>query len=268
MTSTPSKSWWKKAYTKKYLDIYVDNDTAKIREEQIDFLLTYLKLKKTDKILDLACGFGRHSIELAKLGYDVTGLDYSKDFITLAKQNAKEQGVNVQFLQKDMMKLSYSNQFSVITNMFTSFGYFPKEVDHLVLMKKIARALKPGGKFLLDLGNTIRIIRGLQNHGKVNRQTGIITEVRKKKLSNGIDATVTTKFNIATMRRFTLRTWKIKGKRYSYEASVRHFVLPELIRLLEASGLELVDYWGDYDGRPFSIDSQRMILLAKKPLAN
>jgi len=256
------KQWWETLFDEKYLNTYVDIVTPELTEKQISFLLKCLQLKKGARILDLACGHGRHAIELARRGHNVTGLDFSKHFIDIAKKDARSQGVEVSFIQKDMRKMSFINKFDAIVNMFTSFGYFDNDEDNSVVLRKVSRALKPKGKFLIDLNNTTRTLARLSQKGKINDKTGVLTNTSKDKLSSGLAVTTKHEFDPATMRWSMTRTWKERGKVKNYRTNVRMFSVPELEHLFRENDLEIEKVWGDFEGSPFGFDSPRMVVLA------
>lgn len=264
MASSIPKDWWAKIYNKEYLSIYVDVDDPAINARQVSFVLQKAKPRKQAEILELACGYGRHAIEFARRGYQVTGLDYSKHFIGLGKKAAKDQGVKVNFIQGDMRHLSSIKAFDLVTCLFTSFGYFENEKDHGNVFYRIARSLKPHGTFVLDLTNTVDLVARIAKDGLVDKKTGLLTSVKTARLSNGLDVTSELAFDPKTMRRTLVRSWKESGKKRSYSASVRLFMLPEIQHLLEENGLGFKGVWGDYDGSKYSYSSPRMIVLAQK----
>lgn len=92
--------------------------------------------------MDLGCGYGRHSLELAKRGYKVVGLDYSGYMINLARKKAKKENLNIKFIKGDMRKINFENHFDYVLSFFTSFGYFTKESERLRVIKEVYRALK------------------------------------------------------------------------------------------------------------------------------
>lgn len=259
------KEWWQDAFDGKYLKAYADTVTPARTQREIKFLKKILKLKRGMKILDLACGYGRHAIKLAKLGCQVTGLDSSKYFIELANKNAGKQNVTVKFILGDMRNLAFVNKFDVILSMFTSFGYFHDESDHALVLRKISRALKPDGRFLIDTNNGAHTLVHMLQEGKYDRKTGFLARTRSDKLSNGFIVTAKDEFNPETMRWFLTRTWSERGKLRSYKTNVRVFSLLELKHLMKENGLSVVKVWGDFlQGSPFDLWSRRMIVLAKK----
>lgn len=256
--------WWQTLFDEKYLKTYVDILNPEAAKQQVSFIIKKLNLKKGAKILDLACGHGRHAIELARRGYDVTGLDYSKHFINIARETAKKFKIDVKFVQGDMRRLSHVNKFDAVINMFTSFGYFDDENDNIKVLNKIARALKPGGKFLIDLNNAVRTIINMVEEGKKVKKTRFLTINKKDKLSNGLVVITKNEWNPATMRWSMARSWKEKGKFKSYKTNIRLFVFPELKHLLEENGLMVKNVWGDFNGSFFNFNSRRLIILAIK----
>jgi 2-polyprenyl-3-methyl-5-hydroxy-6-metoxy-1,4-benzoquinol methylase len=131
-------------------------------EQEINFITKVLKLPDQASILDLYCGYGRHAIELAKLGFQVTGIDATADFLNIARQKAKEAKINLSFVQLDMRELDYHEKFDAVINMFAAFGYFSDEENTQVL-ERVAKALHPGGLFLIDLLNREWMIRNNLN---------------------------------------------------------------------------------------------------------
>ena len=258
------KQWWETLFDEKYLKTYVDTVTPELTKQQIPFLLKLLKPKKGAEILDLACGHGRYSIELAKRGYKVTGIDFSKHFIDVAKRDAKGQGVKVNFFCDDMRNLSFVNKFDFVINMFTSFGYFDDEGDNELVLRKISRALKPNGKFLIEINNFAGKLARALREGKVDKRAGALTIVKKDKLSNGLMVITKDEFNPATMRWAMTRTWKEKSKIKNYKTNVRIFSPAELGNMMKRNGLRVEKIWGDLRGSSLGVDSRRLVVLARK----
>ena len=109
-----------------------------------------LKLKRGSRLLDLASGTGRHSTLLARRGAIVLGVDKTAAYVSEARRKAKSLP-NCRFLIGDMRRLTFKNEFDAAINLWTSFGYFEKYSDDVKVLKGVARALKPGGLFLMDL---------------------------------------------------------------------------------------------------------------------
>jgi len=142
--------WYKKIWS---LDIK-NHSWVEDTRQQTGFIIDTLGLKKNQRILDLACGFGRHSLELARRGFHVVGADITKDYITDAENAAKAEGLNAQFIHSDIRDLTFDQEFDVVLNLADgAIGYLENENENLKIFDVIAKALKPGGKHFMDICN-------------------------------------------------------------------------------------------------------------------
>lgn len=143
-------NWYAKIWT---LDIK-DQSWVEDTKRQVDFLIEKLGLKSGAKILDLACGFGRHSLELARRGFDVTGVDITPDYIGFAKKTAEKEKLNARFICSDIRKVDFENEFDAVLNMADgAVGYLENDEENLKIFKVVSRALKSGGKHFMDIMN-------------------------------------------------------------------------------------------------------------------
>jgi D-alanine-D-alanine ligase len=148
--------WWRKIFNSIYLKTDGDVvDDQEITKMEIDLFIDILKLRNDEKILDLCCGHGRHSLELARRGFQfVEGLDRSHYLIQRAKAQAKKEGLNVKFREGDARKLPYPpDEFDVVLILGNSFGYFDTIEDDIRVLKEVLRVLKPWGKVLIDVAD-------------------------------------------------------------------------------------------------------------------
>ncbi|HWR09512.1 MAG: ubiG 2 [Pelosinus sp.] len=219
-------------------------------DQEVRFISSVLNLKSGESILDLYCGYGRHAIELAKQGFNVTGVDATQDFLDIAVQKAQEALVNVTFKQQDMRELDYDQQFAAIINMFAAFGYFTDD-ENANIIKLIANALKPRGLFLIDLLNRDWMVRNNLNR-YWRHPNGEYVLSYKVQLENGI----------ATMKRQLIN--QITGTKIQYDFILRAYSLPEMANIFSNSGLSIIETYGGFDGRSYSSETPRMIILAKK----
>ena len=240
------KEWFEEWFDSPYYHIlYKGHDDDEARKT-LDNLLRALGLPEGARILDLACGKGRHSRYLAEKGYDVTGLDISQNSISYARQFEQER---LAFFQHDMRKLFRTNYFDAVMNLFTSFGYFITDLDHLHALQNISKGLKPGGLLLIDFFNSEWV-----------RQHLVSSEV---KTVNDIEFHL--KKNIAGQYVYKSVQFEAEGKRFSFRERVRLFDLADFQSLLEQSGLKINNTYGDYDLRSFDpLQSKRLILVAQK----
>src|SRR5919202_169652 len=123
---------------------------AERTEAQADFVWRTLALEPGQRLLDVACGHGRHSLALARRGLRVTGVDLSEPALALARQSAAAAGLEVEWLRADMRELPFAEDFDAAINLWSAFGYFEREDEDLRELAAIAGALRRGGALLLD----------------------------------------------------------------------------------------------------------------------
>lgn len=240
------KCWYKKSFGEDYLLIYRHRSREQAKQE-INRLIQWLHLTTDDHILDLCCGSGRHAISLAEAGYHVIGIDLSKTLLRKAIQDA--QGLPVYFVHGDMRKLPFVDQsFEVVLNLFTSFGYFEKNECNLEVLKEIYRVLKPHGRFCIDFLNEQYLRRNLVPESKRMIDDTLIHEVREIKGDSVIK---------------TLRIADAERERVYFER-VKMYTKAEMIAMLKQAGLTVDRIYGDFQGQPYSDDSERMILVGHK----
>lgn len=264
MSESQKKEWWEELFDDKYLATYVDKVTPVDTEREVSFIIKKLQLKKDNCILDVACGYGRHAIALAEKGYKVTGVDYSSNFLAKAREESKRKNLHIDFIQGDMRKLTFKDEFNVALNLFTSFGYFAKEEDHEAVLHSIYNALKPKGLFLIDLTNVNRLAFNLETNGEKNGKN-TYSLLRKIRLSNGLEVTTQHHLDMNSMRWQMTRSWQDSTEKKSYTSDVRLFTFQEISSLMKKSKFSVKGRWGGFDGSEYDKNkSNRMIILAQK----
>lgn len=143
------RNWQKEYFDKAYYQPSSEYALARADEEAA-FFAKNLALKPGMKVLDIACGQGRHSVPLAKKGFKATGIDITAEYLADAKAYARREGVAAEFFKADMRKLAFNAEFDAALCAFTSFGYFDRKTN-LDVLKRICRAVKPGGLFIIDV---------------------------------------------------------------------------------------------------------------------
>jgi len=133
---------------------YLNEPFTKNTEEEVNFILSELKLPKGSRILDIGCGVGRHSIELAKRGYRVTGIDISEGMLAEGRKRAEKEGVNVEFIRADATKFQRRREFDaaicLCEGAFSILSHGDNPIEHdLAILRNVYEALKPGGRFIL-----------------------------------------------------------------------------------------------------------------------
>lgn len=244
-----AKGWFETFFGPDYLTLYVQTTTPK----EVDSLEKILHLRKGARVLDLACGAGRHTIELAKRGYDAVGYDLSEALLKEARKSAHAAKVDASFVHGDMRRLRYASEFDAVINMFTSFGYFDTEGEDRKVLAGVAKALKPRGKFLMERFNRELLPQQLPAQAWYvrDRNTVVLTEESFDLLKG----------------RFETRQIIIDGKgTREYSGSVRAYTLAELKDLCEGQGLFLHRALGGLDLSPYTARSLRLVLYAVKGL--
>ncbi len=123
-------------------------------ENQVDFLIRTMGLKGNERILDLACGFGRHALSFSRRGFPVVGVDFTDVYIEDAKANAKASGLSAEFILSDIRDVRFFEEFDVVLNLADgAIGYLDSDEENLKIFDAIARSLKPGGKHFMDICN-------------------------------------------------------------------------------------------------------------------
>ena len=163
---TRPRDWWRDVFDRPaFLELYERAD-VELAVRQVDQVLRLLgegePLRPPACILDVCCGYGRHAVELARRGFTVTGVDVSPVQIAHARRRAAEAGVAARFIVGDARALPVRGPFDAAINMFLSFGYFATDEEHQAMLAGIARALRPGGRLLIDFWNREQEIRNFQ----------------------------------------------------------------------------------------------------------
>ncbi|WP_448607515.1 SAM-dependent methyltransferase [Paenimyroides ceti] len=239
-TNTWYASWFDTPY---YHILYKDRDYEEA-QVFIDNITKYLNLPENAKVLDLACGRGRHSIYLNKLGYDVVGADLSKNSIEYASQFEND---HLKFIEHDMRQ-PLEEKFDAIFNLFTSFGYFPEEKDNLTTLKAIHESLTEYGFAVLDFMNVHKVI-GQLNPTETKTVDGIVFHITRSYQDGFILKNI--KFND-------------KGQDFDFTEKVKALTLQDFEELMEQSGIYLLEVFGDYKlNRYYEKESDRLIMLFK-----
>lgn len=244
--SPMQRKWFQFWFNSPYYHILYSQRNDAEAEFLIDNLSAYLKPKPNSKILDIACGRGRHAIYLNKKGYDVTGIDLSEQNIKYAQQFEQK---NLHFYVHDMRRLSYINYFDIALNLFTSFGYFDTEKDHVNALKAFRKGLKADGTLVIDYFNTQKIIKNLTNQ-ETKAVDGIEFHLHKFVVEGKIIKHI---------------NFEHRLKSYAFEERVQAFMYEDFERMLNKAGLKITKCFGSYNLGEFDeMKSDRLILICRK----
>ena len=239
-------SWFVNWFDSPYYHILYKNRDEKEAKFFIENLVQYLSLKKSSKLLDIACGKGRHATYFNSLGFDVIGVDLSPNSITSAKEN---ENATLQFAVHDMREVYQENRFDVVTNLFTSFGYFEKDEDEQKAINAMASNLKKEGLLVIDFMNAKKIMVNLV--ASEQKTIDDITFDINRKVSN--------QFIIKDIHITDSKT------KHHFQEKVKALTLADFSDFITNAGLKIIDIFGNYKLEEFNAQtSDRLILICKK----
>jgi SAM-dependent methyltransferase len=216
---------------------------------EVDFVLEALELDAGARVLDVACGHGRHALELARRGYRVTGVDLSEPSLALARDAASAEGLEIDFLHADMRDLPFAGEFDAAVNLFTSFGYLESEEEDERAVAAMAGALRSGGRLFLETIDAVALLRLYRPQTWQELEDGTLMVEER-----GYDF-LTGRNNV---------TWtfvRSDGRRSELRHSLRLYTPAEIARMLRQAGLDVERAWGSWDGAELSLDTTRGIRL-------
>lgn len=243
-TTKNSENWFSTWFDTPYYHILYKNRNDEEAQSFMDNITHYLNMPENGTILDLACGKGRHSIYLNKLGYNVTGVDLSENSIAIAKESSNE---TLQFKTHDMRE-PMNETYDAVFNLFTSFGYFDTHEDNIKTLKAIKESINEFGFGVIDFFNADFIIENLVAE-EIKEIDGITFNIKRF---------VENKKIIKEIR------FEDKGNSFFFTEKVSAFTLEDFEAMMEEAGIFLLEIFGDYKLRKFyKTQSERLILLFK-----
>jgi len=244
-------NWWQTYFDDGYVREYEPLFDLVEDRRQVGRLIELLELPAGSRILDLACGQGRHAHLLAEAGYDVDGLDYSADLLAIAKKRGVAK--TLRYTKGDMRALParWAGRFDAVVNLFTSFGFFADRRDDARVLAECARVLKPGGVMIWQGGS----------------RDGVMAKFLASDWWTTADGTI-----IAQDRAFdpltgflTVRsTWQGKRRTEHREHRIRLYTASRLAELMLDAGLVVEQAWDSFNDRALTRRSSEMLLIARK----
>jgi len=241
---TTASKWFKYWFNTPYYHLLYNNHDYKEARFFMSNLVSYLKLKQDDSILDLACGKGRHAIFLNSLGFDVTGLDLSENSISDALKSAND---SLHFRVHDMRQ-AFVKKYNAIFNLFTSFGYFETDEEDVNVLKNIKKGLKPNGVAVIDYLNVSKSIEQLVPY-EIQKRDTIDFEIKRQVKDGFINKEI---------------NFKDGNDSFTFTEHVKCLDLNTFKIYLKTSNLKLIAVFGDYNLQEFDAKtSDRLILIVK-----
>ncbi|MDC7233358.1 MAG: class I SAM-dependent methyltransferase [Spirochaetales bacterium] len=247
----PQNNWYSDEwFWREYGPIMFDEQRMASSAYEAERIMDICSMKPGAAVFDCCCGMGRHSVELAALGCHVTGVDLSKGYISLAEEAAASRNLDVNFINKDIRTIDYENSFDTVINMFTSFGYFEDPDEDLLLLKKLHKALKPGGTLFMEMAGKEILARDFEERTWLERE-GV-----KIFLEYSVDLNWTELCN----------RWLFykDDKMTEYSFSHRIFSASEMAGLLWQAGFNTIEIYGDFEKAPYDHKAKNLILAAEK----
>lgn len=235
--------WFERWFGEEYIALYPHRNAAEA-ERVVSLIERTIGRESVSRVLDLACGAGRHSRVLCRRWW-TTGLDLSEVLLRLARR----EGVEAALVRGDMRILPFRDgAFNLVVNLFTSFGYFADDESHLHVVREVSRVTAEGGGFALDFLNTTRLRNALVPYDE-REIGGQIVEQRREISEDG---------------RFVIKKICLRGTGKEFTERVRLFDPADLTAMMTAAGFTVAASYGNYDGEPLTSDSPRAIIFGVK----
>jgi SAM-dependent methyltransferase len=241
-------TWYEDWFDRDEYEIVYQRRDEEEAGRMVDLIERVISPQPGAAVLDVACGRGRHAIELARRGYAVTGTDLSLLAIRRARARAAEAGMPVRFERRDMREPLCEACFDITVNLFTAFGYFEDESENQKALQAMAHTVRPGGWFVQDYLNAPFVRRHLQEMDERD-EDGVHIHQKRWIENERINKEITLVRN---------------GDAYTIRESVRLFTLKDLQALYDHAGLRIEHVFGDYRGGKHNGDAPRLILFARR----
>jgi len=245
------RAWWEVLFSDDYIRT-LPRVAPAATSKQVSFMEASLGIKRGDSVLDVGCGLGHHALEFARRGYLVVALDLALPMITRAAEEAQQRGLRINFLHKDIRDIGFEGTFDAIVCTGTTFGFFDDEQNRNVLVR-LAHALKPGGRLLLDVVNRDFVIGSQPNLVWFEGDGCVVMEE--------------TDFNYYSSRLTVKRTMmREDGRQSEVEYNIRLYSIHELGQLLKQVGFSIKEVSGQEATRGlfFGAEAKRIIILAER----
>lgn len=263
-------AWYEEVFDESYLATYDALLTPEFSAQQVDAIERLLQLSPPADVLDMPCGQGRHAIELARRGYQVTGVDLSGYLLGVARQRAEQAGVAVhgpfgpqaeplvsqagslELVRCDMREFVRPEAYDVAIHMFSSFGYLESEQEDARVLEAFFRCLRPGGRLVMEMIHKYWLIKSGRDLLWVETPAGFTLE--------------RVRYDVFTDRTETERIVLTGGRVVRRRFSIRQYSLVELAGLARRAGFEVAGAYGSLDGdEPLTVDSRRLVLVLRRP---
>ena len=238
-------SWWREYFGEDFFHLHVDLFPEELSRREVAGMIELMQLEVSARILDVPCGWGRHSVLLAEQGYDVVGADLSYELLRRGETGPR-------YVAADVRAQPFPDtSFDAVINVFTSLGLFLDDAEDLAALKEAHRLLRPGGRFLLESMHRDDVIADYADRDRWTLPDG--TEVRVRRRFDPVRG--------ISHERLQWRKGDQTGRK---QHSLRLRTGTEIAALLQAAGFEDVAYYGSWEGSPFTHRDSSLIAVATK----
>ncbi|MCY3897183.1 MAG: methyltransferase domain-containing protein [Caldilineaceae bacterium] len=249
----PAPSWQRLYAEEEFSWIWPPAYEPNSNPRELEQILSLLEAQPGARVLDLACGLGWLTIPMALRGFQVTGYDLSAAMLAGAQESAEQTDAHIEWVRGDMRSLlaNWTDTFDFVTLTLSEFGCFPDESDNQRVLAEVARVLKSGGRFLLDI--------------VVNRDELILNGDRNNSFDGG-GFLIADKGSLDLLSGIYTRVfrWDEQGRRHETTWQIRAYTAPEVKRMLEQAGFRELSAYRNYAGDALTRDSAGMVFLAQK----
>jgi ubiquinone/menaquinone biosynthesis C-methylase UbiE len=241
--------WWHDFYTafRPFFGLISQKET----NEQVRFIIKKLDLKPGRSFLDCPCGIGRISMPMARKGIKVTGADVMRSYLDEISKKSDRRKLKINLLHSDMRRINFDSKFDAAGNLWTSFGFFEKESDNRLVVKKMYQALKPGGKFMLHVINRDWIMANFRPRDWYE--------------AGGVKSMEERYIDYRTSVNHGLWHFIKDGEEKTIESPIRLYSLHELIAIFKSTGFVNIESYGSIKDEPVTRHSRMIYVIGTKP---
>jgi SAM-dependent methyltransferase len=232
--------------------LFPESRWGEAARSDVDQVVALASIEPGAHILDLCCGPGRHSLELARRGFTVTAVDRTIAYLEQAGQQAATEGLSVDFIRGDMLTFCRPGAFDIAINLFTSFGFFDSDADELTVLRNIFESLKSGGRLVMEMMGKEVLARKFQPHSWQSNADSTAFLLEERKVRPGWS--------------HVENRWIMcddKGQR-EFRWTIRVYSGAELDAILRRAGFRSVTLQGGLDGGPYDDEAKRLVAVATK----